>query len=197
MHVILGYLIIVAVVLLNFYFFKPVNDVVEITGVAMLVTLFILITFKDPKRSTKVVYVSVFLSITLNFFMTFNFFPNLMHYQGGNEVAGMINKSGKSYAPSDIKLIDSDSHSFDFSIGQNHDLVKIDSIIQAYQPAMQQQHFLLTTSMKQKLEDSGFAVQPEFLHLNYQVSKVKGKFLNEATRASLCDSLMLATIRKR
>ncbi len=197
LHVVLGYIAIAAAVVLNFYFFKPVNDLIALLGVGLLITLFILVTFKDPKRAIKVVYVSAYLSIALNFLMTFNFFPTLMRYQGGNEVALLMKKSGKPYPATDIRLIDSVSHSFDFYTAQNHELVKMDSIIEAYQPSMLQQHFLLTSSMKRKFEDSGFVVEPDVLHLNYQVSKVKGKFLNEATRVAMCDSLMLATIHKR
>lgn len=197
LHLILGYLMIAAVVLLNFYFFTPVNDLVAITGVGLLITLFILLTFKDPKRAMKVVYVSVFLSIALNFFMTFNFFPQLMKYQGGNELAMTMKKRGISYPPDDIRLMDTDSHSFDFYNGYTHLPIKIDSVIQAYHPSMAQQHFLLTSAMRRRLEDSGFIVQPEFLHINYQVSKVKGKFLNVKTRDSQCDSLILGRIQKR
>ncbi len=193
----LGYLILAAVVLLNFYFFKPVNGFVAVTGIALLITLFILLTFKDPNRALKVIYVSLLLSIALNFFMTFNFFPNLMRYQGGNELANTIHSSHIRYKPSDIILIDSGSHSFDFYMADNHSLTSIDSISQHFNAAMVQQHFLMTSNMKRQLEDSGFTVQPEFIHINYQVSKVKLKFLNEATRDAACDSLMLATIGKR
>ena len=80
-QLLMGYLVIAVVVLMNFYLFKPVNDLIALLGIALLITLFILLTFKDPNRAAKVVYVSLLLSIAFNFFMTYNFFPNLVQYQ--------------------------------------------------------------------------------------------------------------------
>ena len=81
LHIISGYLMLAVVIALNFYLYKPVNDLIAITGIALLITLFILLTFKDPNKAAKVIYVSLVLSIAFNFFMTFNFFPNLIHDQ--------------------------------------------------------------------------------------------------------------------
>lgn len=197
LHVGLGYLVIIAVIILNFYFFKPVNDFVAVLGTSLLITLFILLTFKDPNRAAKVIYVSLMLSVTLNFFMTFNFFPNLMQYQGGNKLAKMIARSGKQYPAADIQLLDPNSHSFDFYTTSNHALISIDSLIKSGKASTDGKYFLLTSSMKRRLEDSSFIVQPRLMSANYQVSTVKLKFLSKATRVAACDSLMLTTVSKK
>ncbi len=197
LQVVLGYLVLIATGLLNFYFFKPLHELVAIVGIGLMITFFILLTFKDPKRAVKVVYVSVMLSLTLNFFMSFNFFPNLMHYQGGNELGIAFREHKPPFTNADIKLVDADSHSFDFYTAQNHDVYDLDSLMTHYTPLLRETRFLLTTEMKRKLEANGFSVQPELTHINYQVSKVQLKFLNERTRTASCDSLMLARIEKR
>ncbi len=197
LHLVIGYLVLVAVVLLNYYYFKPVNELISLVGVALLVTLFILLTFRDPNKPFKVVYVSVMLSLVLNFFMTYNFFPNLLKYQGGNELAFDIRQSKTQYPPASIKLIDNGSHSFDFYMKDNHQSVSIDSIDRHFDESMSRDHYLLTTDMMRTLQDKGYRVTPEFMHINYQVSKVKLKFLDEDTRVASCDSLMLATIQRK
>ncbi len=142
-------------------------------------------------------YVSVVMSLVLNFFMTFNFFPNLMHYQGGNELAFAIRNSNVQYKPSAIKLIDQGSHSFDFYMKDNHDVIDIDSVGNDFSEQKNPYHYLLTTDMMRTLQQKGYNVQPEFMHINYQVSKVQLKFLKKKSRVAACDSLMLATISKK
>ena len=88
----LGTLIILALVILNYYFFQPPYIAVHIIGPILLVLLIVAMTRKFTTRGIKTFYITALFSLVLNFFMNYDFFPNLMKYQGGNELAAQMKR---------------------------------------------------------------------------------------------------------
>lgn len=182
-------------VVLNFYYFKPVSLLTGIALTAVLLFLLVLLFSRAEVPGRRVLAISAAGAIVINFFMNFNFFPTLMTYQGGNEMVREMKERGISIPHEDIVLIEHGSHSFDFYTGYNHRVVEMTELDSLY-PGISDKYFLITSPMKRALESRGYQVQPRLIKLDYRVSMPRQRFLNEETRLSACDSLILGKIRR-
>ncbi len=182
-------------VVLNFYFFKPAGLFVGVVLIAVLLLLLALLFTRPAVPGRRILAVSAVGAIVINSFMNFNFFPTLMKYQGGNEMVKQMKARKISIPNEDIVVVDHGSHSFDFYLGYNHRVIEIHELDSLY-PGVSNKYFLINSQMKRALESQGYQVQPTLTTLDYRVSMPRGKFLNEKTRLSVCDSLILGKIRK-
>lgn len=186
-------LLLIPVLLLNFYFFPPQTAAMWILGFFLLSLLVLLIVKKGNGKATKAVYVSAALSLVLNFFLYYNFFPALMQYQAGNELAKLVKEKKLSIPDEKIKLLDVNAHSFDFYRRYNHAIVEQDSLLKN-SLAFKDDYFILNNQQKAQLTAAGFNVEPIVRHADYNVSTVTLRFLAPATRAQKLDTMMLAKI---
>jgi hypothetical protein len=183
----------VLTIVLNFYYFPPVNIVAAVTGSLLIAAVIMLIFTKSLYKGIKILLIAAFTSIVFNFFINFNFIPQLMEYQAGNKLVDMMHDRKVSIPNNDILLLESSAHSFDFYMGYNHRVIDLNKLPQSY-PSVKDKYFLLKSEMVRDLETKGFVVKPEFTHVDYNVTTVSLKFLNPRTRLQQCDSLMLAHI---
>ena len=197
LQMVFAVLTFIAIVILNFYFFGPVNVFVRIIGPVTLILFaaFILNGFNN-NRGMKVIYLTAVLSLAFNFFLNYNFFPNLLKYQGGNELVTLMREQNMTIPDSNIVLIESGAHSFDFYRNYSHEVAHTDIFLNGY-PNMNDKYFLLNNRIKDVLVREGYSVQPVISHLDYNVTTVQLKFLNPSTRLKNCDTLMLAKIYKQ
>jgi len=193
LQVFLAIVISLLTIILNFYYFPPVKMATGIAGSFLIAVLLMLIFTKRLYSGMKIVLIAAFTSIVFNFFLNFNFVPQLMEYQAGNKLVDMIHDKKVNIPNNDILLLETSAHSFDFYMGYNHQVVDINKLPQLY-PAIKNKYFLLKSQMAKDLEAKGFEVKPDFTHVDYNVTTVKLKFLNPHTRLQQCDSLMLAHI---
>ena len=193
MQVFLAVGIILITIALNFYFFQPQNILVAIAGSLLILTLVILIFKKNLPKPIRFILISAFTSISFNFFLNFNFIPQLMQYQGGNQLADMLHKSKLDIPNEDIMLLNTNAHSFDFYTAYNHQVVDVNKLHEFY-PSIKDKYFIIDTHTARTLESQGFQFKPVLEHTDYNVTTVKLKFLAPKTRLQQCDSLMLAQI---
>ncbi|HEU4471575.1 MAG TPA: glycosyltransferase family 39 protein [Flavisolibacter sp.] len=193
-QLVLTVLVILAIVLLNYYFFPPRNVFIWVMGTALLAGL-IFFAFKKLHRGQKALYLSIALSLVLNFFLNYNFFPSLLKYQGGNELVKRMKQEGIDVPDDKIVLLEIHSHSFDFYRNRNHQVLEMADFERGY-PAVSDSYFLLSSGQAGELRAKGFAIEPLIQQPDYNVTTVKLKFLNPATRAKNLDTLMLARIRR-
>jgi 4-amino-4-deoxy-L-arabinose transferase-like glycosyltransferase len=184
-----------AILLLNYYFFQPDNWFVLIIGNALLILLAYLFFKTTYSKPMKVVTITAMLSLVFNFFLFYNFFPNLMKYQGGNELVKMMREKKIFIPDSNIVVVESGAHSFSFYRNHNHLIVEADTLTRAY-PSLTNKYFLIADWKKRQLVDSGYRVEPVIQTLDYNVTTVQLKFLNPAKRIQNCDTIMLAKIYK-
>lgn len=137
-------------------------------------------------------YVSVFFMLVFNFFLNYNFFPSLMKYQGGNELAFKMERENSSISDKNIILLETGAHSFDFYRGYNHEIIEKNEL--GAKLPLNDKYFLLTSFMARRLPADSFRVEPIISHIDYNITTLKLKFLNPKTRLSNCDTLMLAKI---
>jgi 4-amino-4-deoxy-L-arabinose transferase-like glycosyltransferase len=195
MQTVFASLALVAIIILNFYFFKPVNWFIKITGPLLLVLLALFIVKSFSNKAMKVLYLTAFFSLVFNFFLNYNFFPNLLRYQGGNELVKLMEEKNISIPDSAIVVVESGAHSFDFYSNHIHPVV-LPHIFPEQYPDIKEKYFLISNAIKDFLTVRGYDVKPVISHLDYNVATVQLKFLNPATRLKNCDTLMLAKIYK-
>ena len=196
LQMVFAVLTFIAIIILNYYFFKPVNLFVQITGPLMLILFALFIIKRFSNRALKLIFVTVILSLAFNFFLNYNFFPNLLKYQAGNELVKQMRKQNMAISDSNIVLIESGAHSFDFYRNYNHKVANTDIFLKGYQ-TLNDKYFLLNNKIKDALAKEGYDVKPLITHLDYNITTVQLKFLNPATRLKNCDTLMLARIYRQ
>jgi 4-amino-4-deoxy-L-arabinose transferase-like glycosyltransferase len=188
-------LVLIATIILNYYFFKPINLFITISGPLLLCMLGFVIVKKFDIKAVKVIYVSVILSLVFNFFLNYNFFPNLLKYQGGNELVKLMKGRNIAIPGEEIVIVESDAHSFEFYRKHTYRIAETHIFLKEY-PTMKNKYFLVTNKIKDYLTTKGYTVKPVISHLDYNVTTVQLKFLNPSTRIQNCDTLMLARIEK-
>jgi 4-amino-4-deoxy-L-arabinose transferase-like glycosyltransferase len=189
-------LVVLITLVLNFYFFPPRNLFVWVVGCSLLILLVVFAFKKMINKPVKVFYLTVAFALVFNFFMNFNFFPSLLEYQGGNQLAAEIKKQNLLIPDNEIVLIDPNAHSFDFARKHNHPVVGVENFAAVY-PSMPDKYFLLSSNHLHQLNAEGFEVKPVAAHVDYNVTTLKFNFLIPSTRAATLDTLMLAKIYKQ
>jgi 4-amino-4-deoxy-L-arabinose transferase-like glycosyltransferase len=182
--------------LLNYYFFKPYNFFVWTIGSAILIVFVWLLFKRFSNRGIKLIGISAGLSLLFNFFMNYNFFPNLLKYQAGKELADSMKKQNIIIPDNEIMLIESNSHSFDFYRNHIHPVVDPEKFAEQF-PAIKDKYFLVNKSLRDYVQAKGFETEIIISQRDYNVATVKLSFLNPATRAANFDSLLLVKFHRR
>jgi 4-amino-4-deoxy-L-arabinose transferase-like glycosyltransferase len=194
-----AFLVIVMIILagaLNYYFFKPANWIAGIMGPLLLAGIIGLWKYNRSDKGIKIIYISAAASILFNFMLNYNFFPQLLKYQGGNEMVKLMKEKSMTIPDEDIILLDPNAHSFDFYKAYNHVLLPLEDFDKNY-PAIKDKYFFLSRADKNTLQQQGYKVVPVISQADYNIAKVSLKFLNPAGREKRLDTLMLAKIYRQ
>jgi 4-amino-4-deoxy-L-arabinose transferase-like glycosyltransferase len=184
-----------AAIALNFYFLKPASWVIYLCSAILLGFIFWLILNRSLQKEMKIFYLSAVVSLFFNFLLYYNFFPQLLTYQGGNEMAKQIKEKNIQIPDEHIQLLEDNAHSFDFYRGYIHPTVTIEKL-QKDSAITKDNYFLLNKRQRDELQKLGFRIQPVVIQKDYNVAKVSLKFLNPDTRVKRLDTLTLAKIYK-
>ena len=196
LQVVFAFLVVIATLVMNYYFFKPTNWIMYLIGAILLILFVWLVSKKELQKGMKLIYLSAFVSLFFNLLMNYNFFPQLLKYQAGNEMAKMM-KEGKVAAipDSSIMLIETHAHSFDYYLGYCHRVAPIEEFEQIYS-ANTDKYFLLNKGDRNKLQERGYHIEPVISLRDYNVARMNLRFLNPTTRDKKLDTLLLARIYK-
>jgi len=195
MQLVFAVLVVVAAIVLNFYFFKPASWLTYTIAALLAGSLFYLLNSRPLATGMKTIYITASASLVFNFLLYYNFFPQLLKYQGGNEMARQMKEKNIAIPDEKIILIDPNAHSFDFYRGYSHPLLTPDELVQD-DSATRDHFFLMNRGDRKILEEKGFKIEPVISQKDYNVAKVSLKFLNMATREKRLDTLMLARVYK-
>jgi len=194
-QLIFAILIPAAAIALNFYFFKPASWLIYFTGVILLGYILWLIVNRSLQKGMKVIYISVAASVFFNFLLYYNFFPQLLTYQAGNEMVTLIKQKKINIPDEQIFLVETNAHTFDFYRGYLHQVILIEELEKNHSN-LKSNYFLLNMGQRNELQQKGFKIEPVISQKDYNVAKVSLKFLNPATRIKRLDTLILAKIYK-
>ncbi|RYY57307.1 MAG: hypothetical protein EOO09_02875 [Chitinophagaceae bacterium] len=193
LHLVIAILVIPATLILNYYFFQPLNWFVQVLGPVAIVWFVVFLVRKYQPRPLKVLFIGAFSLVLFNFFLNYNFFPNLFRYQGGNELVKVMEDKKINIPDREIILLDNNAHSFDFYRKANHHIA--DPLLMKEQyDSLKSYVFLINTPVAGQLIRDGFRIDTIASHPDYNVSTMKLKFLNPSTRITKVDTLMLGRL---
>jgi hypothetical protein len=118
-----------------------------------------------------------------------------MPYQAGNTMVQKMKSEHINIPDDQIMLLEMHAHSFDFYRKHNHNVIEPDTLIKNFEKDSSK-YFLITRIYITYFEKRGFTVNPIIAQPDYNVSTMKLKFLNPATRDQNYDTLFLARISK-
>ncbi|MEJ2583805.1 MAG: glycosyltransferase family 39 protein [Robiginitalea sp.] len=168
-------LVAVAVLLISFWVF-PLDSLLQdgllILGIGLGILLFL--RWKDPLK--RVVGVSVYAAVLLNTVLNAHFYPALLKYQGGSEMADLIKEES---LPIDTlyKLSDQHTWALDFYFGKPLEIIATDQL-----PAKEVTWVYGDEKEKERLRKAGISWDREYTVDQFRISRLQARFLNPGTR---------------
>ena len=168
----------------------PVKSIWVIIGVVLLLAVvFYFIKSATYSRLQKAVAVSVSAMIFSFFLLNSNFYPQLLKYQGGKELADSV--KGKTN-PDDVYFWKNTfSSSFNFYSGSLYKLFA-DSVLQPGK----KNWLVYDKRSEEEIKQAGYQLGQHFSVLDYEVTKLDIKFVNPATREKQCSMMVLAELSR-
>jgi hypothetical protein len=121
------------------------------------------------------------------FLLNSNFYPKLLTYQGGNELA-FVSKGKVN--PADVYFWGNfQSSSFSFytaSLRQQF----ADSVLQPGKKVW----LIYDSRDEEQIKQAGYLLSPKYSVFDYEITKLDIKFINPAKRESQCSKMVLAEI---
>jgi 4-amino-4-deoxy-L-arabinose transferase-like glycosyltransferase len=161
-------------------------------GVIIAVILLLAVFFYFVKSTLfnklqKAICISVAAMILSFFLLNANFYPQLLKYQGGNELA--FATKGKIALADVYFWKETYSSSFSFYTGSLRQPF-IDSL---YQPG-KKTWLLYDIRNEEEIKQAGYETGERFEAIDFEITKLDIKFVNPATRENRCTKLVLAEI---
>jgi len=168
----------------------PLKNIWLITGVVLLLAIvFYFIKSSAYNRLQKAVAVSVATMALTFFILNSNFYPLLLSYQGGNELA--FTTKGK-VNPADVYFWkETQSSSFNFYTATLRQQF-IDSVLQTSKKVW----LLFDVQNEEEIKQAGYQLGKRFSTFDYEITKLDLKFVNPVTRQKQCTSMVLAEIER-
>jgi 4-amino-4-deoxy-L-arabinose transferase-like glycosyltransferase len=168
----------------------PVKSTWIIAGVVLLLALvFYFIKSGQYDLLQKAVGTSVAAMIFLFFLLNTSFYPQLLIYQGGNELAFAI--KGKVDPATIYFWKETYSSSFNFYTSSIRKPFS-DSVLTTGKRAW----LLFDIRDEEQIKQAGYLIGQRFTALDYEITKLDIKFVNPAKRENQCKKLVLAEISK-
>ncbi len=173
----------------NAWVFPLSNFLRIIIAVFLLALLFYFFKSEYYSRLQRSVAVSVAVMVLAFFLLNTNFYPQLLQYQGGNELAFAARKKtdvSNVYAWQDMQ-----SSSFFFYIASIRKQFN-DNALTGGKPCW----LLFDARDENQIVAKGYKLGQRFEAWDYEITRLNLKFLNPATRKAQCGKMILAEITK-
>ena len=184
--ILVGLLLLLAAIL-NVWAF-PVKSSWVFTGIVLLLALiFYFIKSSFYTQLQKAVTVSVAGMLFSFFLLNSNFYPRLLKYQGGKELADSV----KSKINTEDVYFWKNTFSSSFNF-HSQSLYKAfaDSVVRPGKKAW----LIYDSRDEEQIKQSGYQLLPVYSVLDYEITKLDIKFINPAKRDSQCSKMVLAEI---
>lgn len=184
-QVVLCSLVLAAAFVINLWIF-PATGLRTWAGFAILLAVLIFLLRRSRNRWQKMIILSAAVSILAFYLMNTNFYRHLLSYQGGNTLAlstrAQLDPQTVYYWPGIY------SSSYDFYTAYQHQEFH-DSLLQSNGPL-----WILTTD-EAHIRDRGIPILQKIETPDYEITMLKPKFLNPATREGELKKLMLLKVK--
>jgi len=189
LQLVLILLLLAVVTALNDWAF-PVKNGLVITGVVILLAIvFYFIKSASFDRLQKAVAASVATMALCFFLLNSNFYPKLLTYQGGNELAKAT--KGKTDTAALYFWQGTQSSSFNFYTATLRKQFA-DSVMQPGTKIW----LLYDHKSEEEIIKAGYRVGQKFIVPDYEITKLDIRFLNPEKRDSQCTKMVLAEVLK-
>lgn len=188
-QLIIVFLLLVILTIINAWVFPVRSICLIIIIVLLLAIVFYFIKTQQLSKIQKSVTVSVALVVLIFFSLNSNFYPALLKYQGGNELA--FTTKGK-IDPADVYFWkETYSSSFKFytiSLGEAF----TDSALRSGRKCW----LLFDIKDEKEIKQAGYKLGQRFSVLDFEITKLSISFLNPEKREGECSRLVLSEISK-
>lgn len=190
---IIAVLLVVGAIAINSFLF-PVTGI----GLIIISLLALYLFYWEWKNNnnnwlTKMLGISLAASLFANLLLNGNFYMKLSEYQAGIKMADEV--KAKQIPKQSIYMYDWENYSFQYYTANIYPVLKTaDDWKQVTDKS-----FWVTGQMNKVREAAAInnlKVDSVQTYLDYRTTRLKGAFLNPATRASVCDTVVLARISK-
>ncbi len=187
--------LLVLIILILRYFYRAEN-ITFFTALPLIiaVALFIFVSIKEAfELKYKLLFQSVLVSIFVNLFLNLNFYPSLLKYQSGSEAAFYIDKNSITNLPVAQLQEEEYSHALEFYLHKPLFLVNEDG-----KGNLPSKPYLLFASAENisQLKQKGWKIKLVKNFEDYQVTRLKGKFLNQKTRKEATSQTQLVLVQQ-
>ncbi|MBQ4916279.1 glycosyltransferase family 39 protein [Maribacter sp. MMG018] len=168
-------IVFIASVLICFFVFKITQVYVYVLLMAFA-TITAYYTVKSEDKNKRLITISVCASLLLNAVLNLHFYPNLLQYQGGSNMAKLVKENNISVE--NIYKIGTDyTWSLDF---YNQAPVKISTVEEVKN--RKNIWVYATENELEQLRTSGLDWDKEYIVNQFRITRLQGKFLNPNTR---------------
>ena len=180
-------LILIAAIVLNTWVFPVDSAWVIIGAIAFLLPIVFAVLSKQFSLLQKAVLIPVLTTVLVFFLLNTNFYPKLLTYQGGNEMA-------RQYAD---KVDVNNVYYWDFTdeyawyFHTNTLPKRFDSSVLSSNKKI---WMLADSSMIKDIKAAGYVVGQQYAVPDYRITRLKMNFINPATRNSATSQLVLSEV---
>jgi len=190
LQLVVSLLILVAGLVLNTWIF-PVNSAWVIIGaIAFLLPVVFAFLSKQFSLLQKAVLIPVLSTAFVFFLLNTNFYPKLLTYQGGNEMARLY--ANKVDVHNVYYWDFTDEYSWYFHT--NTLTKRFDSSVLSNKEKI---WMLADSSMVKDIRAGGYVIGQQYAVQDYRITRLKMKFINPATRDSATSQLVLSEVYKK
>ena len=186
-QVVLSVLLLIAAGVINVWAF-PIQDILAIVGFFILLAAVFYLIKKTETSQQRLIVIPV-TAIALSFYLlNANFYPKLLTYQGGNEMArdlkGKVDPAHVYFWPGTY------STSYNFYSGQLHQYFS-DTVYRQKDTVW----ILAGDKDIPEMKKRGYPILEGFAHRDYQITRLKGTFINPARREEVLEKMVLVRVK--
>ncbi|WP_062053939.1 ArnT family glycosyltransferase [Aquimarina longa] len=181
----------IAILFLIFWAFTMPNVIIILCYLLLITGLCYVIT-KTMNPYRKLVIISVYFMVLINFCLNTQFYPKLLLYQAGNNAAKII-KTEQINPNSVFMLNGRPSWSLDFYTNRITPIVDINTISTTMKTG---DWLFLYDNQLEKLKEHTISWSTKYEINHYRITRVKGSFLNPNTRDNTLEKAYLLKIIK-
>lgn len=179
--------LIVTIVIVNCYLFPPEHLPLWIISIVGFVASIALICCKTASLRNMVT-TGCLISAWLWIMMNFNFYPQLLTYQAGNEMARFIH--AENIPAKDIALYDPDDHSYSFDIAMQNIIPEI-SLEEIEAHATPAKYLFVEQQAYDDLLQKQIPLHLLHQVRDYRITRLTPRFLSPSTRAGTLSTVYL------
>lgn len=185
LQVVVCSLCLLAAAIINVWAF-PANNVWVITGFLLFTAAAYFLLKRSENKAQKVVVTSAMTTLIIFYLLNSNFYPQLLKYQAGNELAPTVNKT---IGREKIYFQDGESSwSLNFYTKTLHQPFH-DSLLQTGRKT-----WVVTNNERINELQGTYNLGKQYKHIDFEITRLQGKFINPATRRKVSKDMIIAEV---